>query len=121
MNASLLVAGAGPVGMCAAIAAASRGIDVVVVEANSAGRSADAKCNTVASRTMETLRGFGIAEQVRNAGLPDDFPTDVVYASSVAGPEFTRIGLPSRAERRPDPFPKGFPDTGWRTPSRSCA
>ncbi len=116
MNAKLLVAGAGPVGMCAAIAAASRGIGVVVVEAGPADRPADAKCNTVASRTMETLRGFGIAEQVRDAGLPDDFPTDVVYASSVAGPEFTRIGLPSRAERRPDPFPKGFPDAGWRTP-----
>ncbi len=116
MNASLLIAGAGPVGMCAAIAAASRGIDVVVVEAGAADRPADAKCNTVASRTMETLRGFGIAEQVRNAGLPDDYPTDVVYATSVAGPEFTRIGLPSRAERRPDPFPQGFPDAGWRTP-----
>jgi len=116
MNAPLLIAGAGPVGMCAAIAAASRGIEVVVVEAGSADRPADAKCNTVASRTMETLRGFGIAQQVRDAGLPDDFPTDVVYASSVAGPEFTRIGLPSRAERRPDPFPKGFPDAGWRTP-----
>ncbi|MBN9339176.1 MAG: FAD-dependent monooxygenase, partial [Comamonadaceae bacterium] len=67
MNAPLLIAGAGPVGMCAAIAAASRGIGVVVVEAGSADRPADAKCNTVASRTMETLRGFGIAQQVRDA------------------------------------------------------
>ena len=64
---------------------------------------------------METLRRFGIAEDVRDAGLPDDFPTDVIYASSLTGPEFTRIGLPSRAERRARRFPSDFPDAAWRT------
>ena len=116
MDADLIIAGAGPVGMCAAIEAARRGVRVLVVEAGAADRPADAKCNTDASRTLETLRRFGIAEDVRNAGLPDDYPTDVIYASSIAGPEFTRIGLPSRAERRAERFPKAFPDAAWRTP-----
>jgi len=116
MDADLIVAGAGPVGMCAAIEAARRGVRVLVVEAGGADRPADAKCNTVASRTLETLRRFGIAEEVRAAGLPDDYPTDVLYASSLTGPEFTRIALPSRAERRQRRFPPGFPDAAWRTP-----
>lgn len=112
----IVVAGAGPVGMCAAKEAARRGIAVTVLEAQSADRKADAKCNTVASRTLEVLRRFGIAEQVRAAGLPDDYPTDVIYTTSIAGPEMTRIGLPSRAERGEARFPKGFPDAHWRTP-----
>jgi 2-polyprenyl-6-methoxyphenol hydroxylase-like FAD-dependent oxidoreductase len=114
-SASIIVAGAGPVGMCAAIEAARRGIDVLVVEEKSAGNAVDAKCNTVASRTLETLRRFGIADEVRAAGLPDDYTTDVIYASSVAGPELTRIELPSRNERAAERFPKGFPDSHWRT------
>lgn len=114
-HASIIVAGAGPVGMCAALEAARRGIDVLVIEAKSADKPADAKCNTVASRTLETLRRFGIAEEVRAAGLPDDYTTDVIYASCLAGPELTRIELPSRNERAAERFPKSFPDAHWRT------
>jgi len=116
MDASLLIAGAGPVGMCAAMEAARRGIDVLVVEAGSADKTADAKCNTVASRTLETFRRLGFSDEIRAAGLPDDYTTDVIYASSLTGPEFTRIELPSRAERRPELFPARFPDAAWRTP-----
>jgi 2-polyprenyl-6-methoxyphenol hydroxylase-like FAD-dependent oxidoreductase len=111
-RAPIAVVGAGPVGTCLAIEAALRGIDVVVVEKRRAGELPSAKCNTVAARTMETFRRFGIANSVRAAGLPDDFPTDVIYTTSIAGPEIVRIAQPSRNERhRP-----GFPDSGWLTP-----
>ncbi|MGW4481508.1 FAD-dependent monooxygenase [Rhodococcus triatomae] len=112
MNASIIVAGAGPVGTCLAIDAASRGVDVIVIEPRDADAPPDAKCNTIAARTMETFRRFGVADRVRAAGLPDDHPTDTVYATSFAGPELTRIVMPSRAERsRP-----GFHDSEWPTP-----
>lgn len=114
--ASIIVAGAGPVGMCAAIEAACRGIDVTVLEARSADKPPDAKSYTVASRTMEVFRRFGIADELRAAGLPDDYATDVIYATGLAGPELTRIPLPSRLEREAELFPKGFPDAHWRTP-----
>jgi len=108
----IAVAGLGPVGSCLAIGAALRGIDVVVVEPRAADELPSAKCNTVAARTMETFRRFGIADEVRAAGLPDDYPTDVIYTSSVAGPEIVRIAQPSRNERHLD----GYPDSRWATP-----
>ncbi|MDF3833770.1 FAD-dependent monooxygenase [Cupriavidus basilensis] len=110
--ASIIVVGAGPVSMCAAIEAARRDIDVLVVEAKSADKAADARCNAVASRMLETLCRFGIADQVRAAGLQDDYATVVMYATSLAGPELTCIELPSRNERATE----RFPDARWRTP-----
>src|SRR5262245_28252900 len=111
-EAPIVVAGAGPVGTCVAIEAAMRGHGVVVVEPRATGEPPSAKCNTVAARTMETFRRFGIADEVRSSGLPDDYPTDVIYTTSIAGPEIVRIAQPSRAERH---LP-GFPDSTWLTP-----
>ena len=108
----IVVAGAGPVGMSLAIDAATRGVDVVVLEARQAGEPPSSKCNTVAARTMETFRRLGVADEVRAAGLPDDFPTDVIYCTSVSGYELTRIRQPSRLERGQP----GFPDSHWPTP-----
>lgn len=113
MDAPIIVAGAGPVGTSLAIDAAMRGVDVVVLEAREANTPPDAKCNTIASRTMEVFRRFGIAQDVRAAGLPDDFPTDTVFASSVSGHEFTRIQMPSRRERQQ---PGEYFDSHWPTP-----
>lgn len=114
MDASIVVAGAGPVGTCLAIDAALRGVSVIVLEARGAEEPADAKCNTVAARTMEAFRRFGIADEVRAAGLPDDYPTDTIYATSLAGPEITRIRLPARSELAQP----GFADSSWSTPER---
>lgn len=112
MDAPIIVAGAGPVGTCLAIDAAMRGVPVIVIEPRRAGDPPDAKCNTIASRTMETFRRFGIADKVRDAGLPDDYPTDTIYTTSLAGPEITRITMPSRTERGKH----GFLDSDWPTP-----
>jgi 2-polyprenyl-6-methoxyphenol hydroxylase-like FAD-dependent oxidoreductase len=111
-EASIAIAGAGPVGTCAAIEAALRGLDVVIIEPRGIDEPPSAKCNTVAARTMETFRRFGIADEVRQAGLPDEYPTDVMYAASLAGPEIVRIAQPSRNERHLG----GFPDSEWLTP-----
>lgn len=111
-DAPIIVAGAGPVGTCLAIDAAMRGVPVIVIEMRDAGDPPDAKCNTVAARTMETFRRFGVAGDVRAAGLPDDYPTDTVYAASLAGPEITRIRMPSRNERSQP----GFADSAWLSP-----
>lgn len=112
MDAPIIVAGAGPVGTCLAIDAALRGVPVIVIEPRAAGDPPDAKCNTIAARTMETFRRFGIADEVRAAGLPDMYPTDTIYTTSLSGPELTRITMPSRNERAQP----GFLDSDWPTP-----
>ena len=118
MDTQVTVIGAGPVGLTLAMDLAQRGIDVVVVETRSEDDPADAKCNTVAARTMEVFRHLGVADEVRAAGLSDDFPTDVLYCTSVAGEEIARIIQPSRNERltqgtRSAP---GYLDSHWPTP-----
>ncbi len=109
---AIVIAGGGPVGMCAAIEAARQGVSVTLIEQRPEGLPPSAKCNTVAARTMETFRRFGFADQIRAAGLPDDYPTDTIYTTSITGPELTRIRMPARSERA---MP-GFADSHWRTP-----
>ena len=42
----------------------------------------DPKCNHVAARTMEIFRRLEIAEKVRGAGLPADYPHDIAYRTT---------------------------------------
>src|SRR3954467_12466844 len=109
----VLVVGAGPVGLTAAMDLASRGIEVVVAEIRRAGELPSVKCNHVSARSMEVFRRLGIAGKVRDAGLPADFPNDCAYRTAVVGRELTRIPIPCRADRY---TARGGPDTDWPTP-----
>ena len=95
----VLVVGAGPVGLTAAMDLAARGIEVVVAETRRAGEPPEVKCNHVSARSMEVFRRLGIVDRVRNAGLPSDFPNDCAYRTAVVGRELTRIHdpMPGRA------------------------
>jgi 2-polyprenyl-6-methoxyphenol hydroxylase-like FAD-dependent oxidoreductase len=109
----VLVVGAGPVGLTAAMDLASRGIEVVVAEIRSAAEPPNVKCNHVSARSMEVFRRLGIVRRVRDGGLPADFPNDCAYRTAVVGRELTRIPIPSRADRY---NATEGPDTGWPTP-----
>jgi 2-polyprenyl-6-methoxyphenol hydroxylase-like FAD-dependent oxidoreductase len=112
-NAPVLIVGAGPVGLTLAIDLAWRGIKVTVVEIRPRAAPPEPKCNHVAARTMEIFRRLGIAEKVRNAGLPPDYPHDISYRTTFIGQELTRIKIPSRRARFTDTT---GPDGNWPTP-----
>ena len=96
---SVLIVGAGPVGLTLALDLKQKGIDVLVVEQRRHEEPSSARCNTVASRTMEIWRKLGVADRVRAAGLTDDYPGDVVWATRMHGHEIARLPLASRATR----------------------
>src|SRR3954464_13965717 len=110
---NVLIVGAGPVGLTLAIDLAWRGVDVTVVETRRPGEPPEPKCNHVAARTMEIFRRLGLAEKIRNAGLPADYPHDISYRTSFTGQELTRIPIPSRRDRF---TATDAPDCNWPTP-----
>jgi len=112
-DSNVLIVGAGPVGLTLAIDLAWRGIDVTVVETRAPAAPPEPKCNHVAARTMEIFRRLGIAEKIRNAGLPADYPHDISYRTSFTGQELTRIHIPCRQDRF---TATDGPDCNWPTP-----
>jgi len=113
LHADVVVVGAGPVGLTLAMDLAWRGVDVMVLESRAPGEPPSVKSNHVSARSMETFRRLGVAQKVRDAGLPADYPNDVVYRTTFLGREITRIKIPCRAERF---TAKDGPDTWWTTP-----
>jgi 2-polyprenyl-6-methoxyphenol hydroxylase-like FAD-dependent oxidoreductase len=109
----VLIVGAGPVGLTLAIDLAWRGIAVTVVETRARAELPEPKCNHVAARTMEIFRRLGIADKVRNAGLPADYPHDISYRTTFTGKELTRIKIPCRRARFTD---TDCADGNWPTP-----
>jgi 2-polyprenyl-6-methoxyphenol hydroxylase-like FAD-dependent oxidoreductase len=113
IEADVLVAGAGPVGLSLAMDLSSRGARVAIVETRRFAEPPSVKCNHVSARTMERFRRLGVAKPLREAGLPADHPNDVAFRTSLCGVELTRIPIPCRAERYTS---REGPDTWWPTP-----
>jgi 2-polyprenyl-6-methoxyphenol hydroxylase-like FAD-dependent oxidoreductase len=109
LDASVVVVGAGPVGLTLALDLAWRGVDVTVLEIRRAGEPPNVKCNQVSARSMEIFRRLGLADKIRQAGLPPEYRNDVSCCVAATGAELSRIKLPSRAGRMRGE--KG--DDGW--------
>ncbi len=113
LTTQVMIVGAGPVGLTLAIDLARRGIEVLVAEIRHAGEPPNVKCNHVSARSMEIFRRLGVVDEVRNTGLPANYPNDVSYRTTTIGTELSRIPIPSREERY---TATGGPDTWWPTP-----
>lgn len=113
METDVVIVGAGPVGLTLAIDLAQRGVEVVVIELRERGEPPSVKCNHVSARSMEIFRRLGFAAEVRNAGLPVDYPHDIAFRTTMTGHEIARIPIPSRGDRY---TATEGPDTDWPTP-----
>src|SRR5688572_6853940 len=81
----VLIVGAGPVGLAAAVELGQRGIRCLVVEQNDrTGHAPRAKTTNV--RTCEHLRRWGLVDALRRKSpLGVDYPSNIQFATRLAG------------------------------------
>lgn len=98
-NTDVLIVGAGPVGLTLALDLGRRGVRCMVIERNETSIQLPKmeRCN---ARTMEIYRRLGVAEQIRDAGLPRDAPMDVFLAPSMAEAPMAHLPYPSVAKAK---------------------
>ena len=109
---SVLVVGAGPVGLCMALELGFRGQDVLVLDEGD-GSVDHPRAGGVSIRTMEFFRRWGIVEDVRGCGFPDDYDLDIVFSTGLEGYELIREPYPSIGQM---PIPAESPERRQRCP-----
>src|SRR5579871_4948611 len=95
---SVLIAGAGPVGLALACELGLRGVDCVLIEKRD-GAIPVPKMSAVSSRNMEFCRRWGIADAVRTAVWPESRNADFVFVEHLRGRELSRVRRPTTAQR----------------------
>ena len=98
----VIIAGAGPAGLAAAIELGRRGVPCCVIERNDrVGLAPRAK--TTHLRTREHLRRWGIADRLARASpFGVDFPSNVVFATRLSGYELARFENAFACAPQPD-------------------
>ena len=99
MDTQVIVVGAGPVGLTLALDLGRRGIRCVLIEQKPEPQFLPKmeRCN---ARTMEMYRRIGLADAIRDAGLPVDSPMDIYVVLSMTRPPLLHLKYPSVAEAR---------------------
>ncbi|MGH6771109.1 MAG: FAD-dependent monooxygenase [Xanthobacteraceae bacterium] len=97
MDTQVLISGGGPTGLTLAVDLGLRGVRCMLVEQKKAPQFLPKmeRCN---ARTLEIYRRMGIAEKVRAAGLPGDWPMDVFIVLSLVEPPLLHLSYPSAAQ-----------------------
>ncbi len=113
-----MVVGAGPVGAALAGELGRLGVRCFLVEVSD-GQVFDPRLHAVNVRSMELARRWGITDELRNCGWPQDHSQDVVYVTSLLGEVLGRIRWPAIAHMTPPPesptFAQRCPQT-WFNP-----
>jgi 2-polyprenyl-6-methoxyphenol hydroxylase-like FAD-dependent oxidoreductase len=98
----VLIVGAGPVGLALAGELGWRGVPCMLIEKTD-GAIEQPKMDMIGPRTMEFCRRWGIADWVRDAPYPGDYPQDCIYVTGLDGYELGREPFPPRAQERCPP------------------
>jgi 2-polyprenyl-6-methoxyphenol hydroxylase-like FAD-dependent oxidoreductase len=96
----ILIVGAGPVGLALAADLGWRGIPCLIIEQGE-GPADHPRATAINARSMEFMRRWGVAEAVRNASAPPDFPHTALYCTSLTGFEIARIERPHHGGDQP--------------------
>ncbi|NCV52993.1 MAG: 2-polyprenyl-6-methoxyphenol hydroxylase, partial [Gammaproteobacteria bacterium] len=94
MDASVIVVGAGPVGLSLAINLGRAGVKTILLERNPEPQFLPKmeRCN---ARSMEMFRRIGLSEKIREAGLRADCPMDVFIVEDLTKPALLEEKHPS--------------------------
>jgi 2-polyprenyl-6-methoxyphenol hydroxylase-like FAD-dependent oxidoreductase len=98
----ILIVGAGPVGLALAADLGLRGVSCLVIDQGE-GPPDHPRASALNARSMEFLRRFGVADAVRAASAPEDFPHTALYCTSLTGFEIARIERPHHGGKGPTP------------------
>src|SRR5215211_3778510 len=96
----VLIAGAGPAGLAAAVELGRHGIPVLLVERRTA-LSSHPRATVLSLRSMELMRAWGLEDRVRARSADVEF--SMLEADTLAGAaagEAIEVGYPSRAQSR---------------------
>jgi 2-polyprenyl-6-methoxyphenol hydroxylase-like FAD-dependent oxidoreductase len=96
----ILIVGGGPVGLALAGDLGWRGTRCLVIEQGE-GPADHPRATAINARSMEFMRRWGVAQAVRNASAPEDFPHTALYCTTLTGFEIARIERPHHGGRAP--------------------
>ena len=94
LNADIVIAGAGPVGLALALDLGRQGVRVIVLDAETGGPDArpNKRANAINTRAMEYMRRLGISPQIHAfVAKEPHLVRDVAFATSLTGYELTRF------------------------------
>ena len=105
---SVIIVGAGPVGLGLACDLGQRGVDCVLIEKRDGAINVP-KQSMVSARNMEFCRRWGVAKTVRTAVWPESHSRDFVYldkharqgTAAVQGAVLSRSATSATSRRRP--------------------
>lgn len=90
---AVLIVGAGPVGLALAIELGLRGVNCLIIDETD-GQIQVPTANYLNCRTVEFLRRWGIADEVRYRSFKSDYPNNILYLTG-NGHELARFERPA--------------------------
>ena len=104
----ILIVGGGPVGLSASVMLSRHEIPHVLCE-KSPSTTDHPRARSINIRTLEIFRQWGIEEAMRAVSLPPEWSREMIYATTLSGPEHGRTKTGAMAIQPGDgPTPTGY-------------